>query len=51
MHMCVQALSFSVLSDAGSKVAKTFGVGYDITETNIKLLQGFGIDTKALYGS
>jgi len=44
-------LKFEVLSDVGGKVASAFAINYTISETNLKLLQGFGVDLKALYGS
>ena len=38
------ALAFSVLSDVGNKVAKEFGIAYQLPTELAKLTKGFGVD-------
>lgn len=37
-------LTFEVLSDSGSKVAKEFGIAYQLSPELVKLYEGFGIN-------
>lgn len=46
-----QSLQFNVLSDAGNKTAKAFGVSYKMPPDLIETYKGFGLDLSKINGS
>lgn len=44
------ALEFEVLSDVGNKIAREFGLVFQLTEKIREIYQGFGIDLPAANG-
>ena len=46
-----QSLQFHVLSDAGNKTAKAFGVSYTMTPELVQVYKGFGLDLSKINGS
>lgn len=43
-------LTYSILSDEGSKVAEAYGLKYSLSDELVSIFEGFGIDYEANYG-